>query len=1063
MRKLLLYFSFLTLFLMLSVIANSQSVVTDSLNTTIYNSDFNKYPVNSLQNMLLLYPGNYYLGRNLICNSGIFTDNYSTYLDGMQLENASGFSFHSIGSFSYINKNMPLSLGYSPAGIIQLTTPESDKVVFNGFLDTNIPFVAGREGNPVLENSAFNYQTVELNMSTPIPLKNKAKKLWPHFFLAANFYLGKDSGPSFAKKQKVKGSVYDELVANPYSNNGFYPILNSEVIDKNDVEEVSFTPGTSQKNGSFYGKFSIPLSNAMKVESGLYYYFENNNVDILQNRMFNYCMNPEEKVHQYNGFLRFNHILAEKKDFKLEYKLQAEYYTYNYILQDKNHKGNLFDYGYIGKFSTERVPVFSSQANYDPVLGKDVYQMVGMYSTGLTFAPGEANPILANYTSTILNMFPNEINNIDELLSNRGLANGYMPEDVYDLYNSQGTVYDQYVKSNRNRLDFSGVINMSYGKNNMELGFSYEKSTRRYYSISPVSLYQCMVPLTNNQLSSLDMSDPTLLVINGRVTDSAIYHFAYNAEGQTEFDKKLRNKLGLQVNGTEWIDINSYDAKNHTIDYYDENYEKHTINVGKDLFSLDLFNESEMSRLISGYGYDYKGNKVKAGSNDLSYFDTYMKPAFAPVDYAAWISYKRNILPGLKVEAGLRAEVYDAGLNVLKDPYTLSPIKTVAEVTEFTHPDNIGKNYVVYIDSYENPTAVTGYRNENTWYDHNGLVINDPSNALDYGNGVIPYLKNHTISKNAYRKDKNTFYLLPKLMISYNITPNFLLYADYSSATKHPYYELLENRILNPSYYYQNCYINELKPMFFNKSTLGFNTKPAKNWKLGLSFMEQQIKNLITPYYYSPAWPTSYIGYKNRNKTVNNVFLEFNTSYTTPDRFLTAGANYTHGWYDKDIKKNGLQQYYLTTSENIANLFAMINFDKWSKGLSIAFTEHYRSGIPYMETIANVLLVGYAKMDDFYSTNIKIQKTMVLYKKSPLYLTIYLQVNNVFNRENTFNVYSSTGKVDDDGYLAAPENQYKISQKLSPDTYRLLYANALDNPTYYDSPRTLHLGIKINF
>jgi hypothetical protein len=1067
MKKTLHYFFISALFLMLSAVANSQSIVPDSLNRVIYTSGFSKYPVNSLRDASLLYSGNYYLSPNSIYNSGTSTDNYSTYLDGMRLENANGLSFHSISSFSYLNKNMPLSFGYSPAGIIQLTTPESDKPAFNCFVNSNVPFVAGRGGNQRFENSAINYLTVEINANRAIKLKNKAKNLWPRIFIAANIYSGKDSGPSFAKKQKVKGSVYDELVANPYSNSTFYPILKSETIDKNDVEEVSFVPGTSQRNGSIYGKISIPLTNTMKVETGHYYYLDKNNVDILQNRMFNYTMNPEEITHQYNGFIRFSHILAEKKDFKLEYKLQAEYYTYNYTLQDKNYKGNLFDYGYIGKFSSDKVPMYSSQTYYDQVLGKYVYPMNGLYTTGLTFIPGDINPIAANYTSAIFNLYPGGFNNTNDLLSCRGLINGYSPSGVYDLYNGQGMVYDQYIKRNNNRLDFSGTVNMSIGKNDMELGFSYEKSTRRYYSISPVSIYKYMDQLTNNQLNGFNTNDPIQVVINGRVTDSVMYHRVYNAEVQTIFDKNLRQKLGLAVDGTDWIDINSYDAKNRTIDYYDENYEKHTISFKGDLFSLNLFGENEVSGLMTGYGYDYKGNKVKSGSDDLSYFDTYMKPAFAPVDYAAWFSYKREILPKLKVEAGLRAEVYNAGLNVLKDPYTFSAAKTVAEVTAFTHPDNIGENYVVYVDRYGDPTMVTGYRNGDTWYDNNGNIISNP-NELDHGNGIIPYLKEGaaTTSKNAYRKNDNVFNLLPKLMISYNITPGFLLYLDYSSATKHPYYDLLENSISvisSHNYFYKNCYINELKPMLFNKSTIGFNTELFPNWKLGLSFAEQQIRNLIVPHYYSVAWPVPYIGYENNSKTINNVFLDFNTSYTTPDHFITAGANYTRGWYDKAIKEDGMQSYYLTTSENIANIFAMINFDKWFKGSSIAFTEHYRSGIPYMKTSDYGLLSGYARMDDFYSTNLKIQKSIVLCKENPMNLSVYFQVNNVFNRKNTFNVYSNTGKPDDDGYLTYPQHQAQINQKISPDTYRLLYSSALDNPANYDSPRTMNLGIVLNF
>lgn len=79
------------------------------------------------------------------------------------------------------------------------------------------------------------------------------------------------------------------------------------------------------------------------------------------------------------------------------------------------------------------------------------------------------------------------------------------------------------------------------------------------------------------------------------------------------------------------------------------------------------------------------------------------------------------------------------------------------------------------------------------------------------------------------------------------------------------------------------------------------------------------------------------------------------------------------------------------------------------------------------------------------------------------YINVYLQVLNLMNTVNILNVYPATGVADDDGYLAAAEWQREISEQTDSESYRTLYAFALDRPWYYSSPRQIRIGVAFNF
>jgi hypothetical protein len=84
-------------------------------------------------------------------------------------------------------------------------------------------------------------------------------------------------------------------------------------------------------------------------------------------------------------------------------------------------------------------------------------------------------------------------------------------------------------------------------------------------------------------------------------------------------------------------------------------------------------------------------------------------------------------------------------------------------------------------------------------------------------------------------------------------------------------------------------------------------------------------------------------------------------------------------------------------------------------------------------------------------------------KAKTLNMNIYLWVSNLLNIQNINSVYRFTGVSDDDGYLAAAQYQPQINSQNSPDAFRNYYTMLVDNPFNLGLPRTVRLGLKLDF
>lgn len=106
-----------------------------------------------------------------------------------------------------------------------------------------------------------------------------------------------------------------------------------------------------------------------------------------------------------------------------------------------------------------------------------------------------------------------------------------------------------------------------------------------------------------------------------------------------------------------------------------------------------------------------------------------------------------------------------------------------------------------------------------------------------------------------------------------------------------------------------------------------------------------------------------------------------------------------------------------------------------------------------------------------FRTDLRIDKNIELTwgkkdseNKKTANLNIYLQVLNLLNSKNILNVYNYTGNADDDGYLSSTQGQLSVNS--NPDvaaSFTDQYTIFINNPNNYSRPRTIRIGVLLDF
>lgn len=1065
------------------------------------------------------------------------------YVDGQKVIGSAGVPQSSVEQISTIVGGTPAEYGDATGGIISITTrgPASK---YSGSVEVVSSGAGEKKG---LDSYGYNF--IGFSINGPILIKKDSvtsvKKSVLGFSIGGEATSVKDPDPLAGGTYRIKKDKLAELEENPLKasplGNGF--VFNSEYVTMDDIEKVKARQNVASNGIVLNGKVQYqPTTNLGITVGGSVNYGKRHDYTYVYS-LFNPVNNPQVITSTWRAYAKltqkFNSATTKEEEKSSSviknayFTIQASFAKNKTITQDDSHKDNFFDYGYIGKFNQAKINSYNLETrdkydfNGDGI--KDTVTAIfldGFQDAGLTFTPGDKNPTGTNYTKQFYALHPGEapVNGLT-VQSGHGLLNGDNAGDVYSIWRNTGRQYPTYDKFDQTQFRVFANFSADIKKHAIQVGFEYEQRAVREFTLAPVGLWTRMRELANSHLTQLD-SVP-IYVATDPTTGFSVYDFNRRNDGtQTQFDKSLREKLGKNVNGTDWIDIDSYDPSTFTLDMFSAD---------------DLLNRGGGS-YVNYYGYDQTGKKL-SGKPSLDDFYTkkdangnYTREigAYQPIYIAGYIQDKFDF-KDLKFNVGLRVDRFDANQKVLKDKYLLYEAKTANEVnyTQFntTRPSNIGDDYVVYVDDKNNPGKILGYRNEDTWYNAQGTEVEAVTltgNTID--SHINPYLvdpaaaKAKTINPKVFTDYVPQISVMPRIAFAFPISDEANFFAHYDVLTQRP---ADFNTRLDPLQYLNIesatvGYVKNpnLKPEKTVDYELGFTQvlNEKKNSAITLSTFYRELRDMLQTTVVNQAYPVTYKSFTNVDFGTVKGFsiaydlrrmatgVRFTASYTLQFADGTGsnaadGASLTNAGlpnlrvthpldYDQrhvikfnvDYRFGGGKDYKgpaLTLkkgSEKEKTIKMLENV-----GANLQFQAG--SGTPYtrQSNVTQDVAIGIAQNSILkgdvngsnlpwtYRMDLRIDKDLELSwgkegdDKKHANLNIYLQVLNLLNTKNIKFVYRYTGNPDDDGYLDSPNGQVAVASKNSAASFTDLYRVAVNDPNNYSQARVIRLGLLFEF
>ncbi|MCP4443672.1 MAG: TonB-dependent receptor plug domain-containing protein [Aureispira sp.] len=473
---------------------------------------------------------------------------------------------------------------------------------------------------------------------------------------------------------------------------------------------------------------------------------------------------------------------------------------------------------------------------------------------------------------------------------------------------------------------------------------------------------------------------------------------------------------------------------------------------------------------------------------------------------------------------GVRFDSYDANTKVLKDPYSLVGYYNASEFesggseyssgtsSDYTRPSNIGDDFAVYVNANSKDASVSGYRDGEQWYDEKGLPVN---NANELGSTIVPALRGFTSSEIdlkgenydpnlAFRDYKPTLVVMPRISFSFPISDEANFYANYDVLAMRPpsgafatpltYFNFVEN-VANSSYIGNP----NLKSQRTINYEVGFQQKLTDFSKVKVSMLYREERDLIQTKQFFLAYPITYQSFGNDDfSTAKSFKVEYDMRENNNLRIL---ANYTLQFAEgtgssptssAGVAAEELKYIFPLSFDQRHTFYLMADYryksgDKYNgpkigkvdllenTGLNLAF--NVSSGRPFTAkqvpggigtSFPNRLTEGSingARMPWNFRMDLKLDRDITIGKKSkhPVYLNVYLRIQNILNTRNVLNVYPVTGSPTDDGFLTiqgSPGPGFASSQA---DSYELLYDLRMVNPYNISRPRRIFIGLTCQF
>jgi hypothetical protein len=1082
---------------------------------------------------------------------GARTNSTWVYIDGIKVRGSTSLPKSALEEVSVLTGGIPANIGDATGGVINIALRSASSEYTGGVELITSGFASGDRGVGL---DRYAYNLVEGSLSGPIIFQKdeNGKKGRPllGFFLSGNFTDILDGNPAYGGVYRMKQDARDALLANPLrqnvQENGDVngALYNADFLTSESFETIPTRMNVRNRQANLVAKIDFNLSQNTTLTFGGTAALRRGRDFDYGNMLMNFENNQRATEFDWRAYAKFSQRFrnAEGEESasnnlrNMFFSAMVDYSSTFDRREDDTHGRSFFRYGHVGYFDILRLPTYTASPS------NTFYEQNGWQNVNINYRPSTYNPDLAAITNQYFDLFEtngyvNEVLNgtdviltddpvfdavlnestteieqigndpyssLENIQGGNGLINGQQPGNTYALWRYIGSQNNNYSETNTNQFRFSGMFSADAGDHALQAGFEFEQRSDAGYFLAPVGMWQLARQFANFHNQELDENNPSSFNVG---SFTYVNYGNLVGGGQFEFDYNLREALGLDPNGTEFVNTDGLEPDFLTVDMF-----------GAD----DLLNQG--NNLVTYFGYDHKGNRVRGRPTIEDFFtetktlgdNTYFtRPigAFQP-NYISGYLMDKFAFDDLIFNVGVRIDRFDANQYVPKDPFVISEAFTAGETNfsqfDASRPGNIGDDFVVYVDDVTNPTAITGYRDGNTWYNAEGQVVTDPFTSVAAGGRVNPYLKvdpNAPLSSGAFREYDPAVNIMPRIAFSFPISDEALFFAHYDVLTQRPF----DSNRFNPADYLymenRNVLLNNpnLKPERTVDYALGFQQVLSRSSSIKVEAFYRELRNMIQVRSFVGAYPSTYRAFDNLDfGTVKGLTLTYDLRRTGN---LWMKASYTLQFADGTGSSTQSQIALINAGlPNLRNV-APVNYDqrhrivttvdyRYGEGADyngpvwfgkpifestgVNFIANLGSGTPYTPQIFPTPITGEispstegsingARLPWQFTVDMNIDRNFSLAfgkdenKKKAANLNVYLWIINLLNTQNINGVYRFTGVADDDGYLAAAQYQSFINAQNSPEAFRNYYSMFVDNPFNFGAPRQIRLGVRLDF
>ncbi|MFK7846091.1 MAG: TonB-dependent receptor [Rhodothermales bacterium] len=603
-------------------------------------------------------------------------------------------------------------------------------------------------------------------------------------------------------------------------------------------------------------------------------------------------------------------------------------------------------------------------------------------------------------------------------------------EVIASLVQIPGGRFNGYSKFKSEQIRFSGSFTGQFGLHQIEFGGEFEKDTQRNWAISAASLSRFVADGNPEQIAT---GDPSL-----------------NPDGYSTFDS-----IPLQLLDTA---VSSY-------------------------YGYDLRGQNEVDSENFGNFLNQDTGKPLADYN--------LKP-YEPMYYGGYIQDKIEF-NDIVLNLGIRADVFDNNVRVFKDRFARRPVCRAGDVGSTVNGVDCGAGTVPAGLDPENTVfysgdTIIGYRDtQGNFFTSTG----DESSLGDITlNGAARQTSN-LITEDQFEKYDPVLNIMPRIGISFPVTDQAVFFASYGITSQRPSSRTFAT--LNAVQGTGTINNTNLQPEKTTKYELGFRQRLGDRSALTISGFFNQIENLIQLRDIRNATPNSYSSYENVDfGTVKGIEFAFDLRRT--NGFL-ANLNYTVSFADGTGSGDRTTSTIVWIDETPPNFISPLDFDqrhnlnlsldyRLGKGegpevLGVKLFENFGvnvlakagSGFPYTPVVEPFNAAGgaraaapsgginSARMPWSNRVDLRVDRRFEVAGRASL--TAFFWVQNVFNNNNTNNVWRFTGTPDVDGFLGTSAGERFLNDSVPFAQAAYSHDNRVLN--WVGIPRMTRIGLRLDF